>query len=824
MATDDRADMKRQDPALLEIKLKHLENDLFVIRKESEETTKCYLEMFSNLEKVVSHRTEQVNKTREFLGLKSLELEVMLDASRAVIFYKDNKLRYIRVNRMFYEMVECPFNEIIGKTDEQLFTTGGHFNREEDQKVLLSGIPSLGKVEMITTLQGERTIQIDRIPYRDVSKKIIGIIGFGIDITEKLAAEEKNRISEERLNLALDAVNDGLWDRDIRTNEIYFSPRYYTMLGYDPYELPSSYDTWVSLLHPSDRDEAVRSAQDHTTNKKESYEAEFRMKTKSGDWRWILSRGKVVSWNTDGTPGRIVGIHTDITGRKQAEEDRARLAAAVDQAAEFIMIMDPAGTIQHINPAIEHVFGCRRHEIVGKNPFRSTCTIYTEAFSQEIMHTITSGKVWKGHMAAKKQDGSLCDLDTMISPVHNASGGIINFISISRDITNEVNLEHQLRQAQKMEAIGTLAGGVAHDFNNILAAIMGYAEMALEDTPEGETIHRNMKKLLYAANRAKDLIRQILDFSRQSEQEKRTMSLCPLIKETVQLLRASLPSTISISHHFDVSSDGIQCDPTQIHQLLMNLGANAAHALKDAVGRIDIVLNDVELDKDDSTFFTDMKPGPYLKLSVSDTGHGMERSVMDRIFDPYFTTKQKGEGTGLGLAVVHGIVKAHGGAINVYSEPGKGTRFDIILPKVDRTKETPRDDEKEVPIGSGTILFVDDEDIIADMGHQMLTRLGYTVVTVTSAPDALERFKRGPDSFDLVVADKTMPQMTGFDLAGEILKIRSDIPIILCTGFAEPADHEKARSTGITEYVLKPLVKHDIAVKIQRALKKTKQT
>ncbi len=383
--------------------------------------------------------------------------------------------------------------------------------------------------------------------------------------------------------------------------------------------------------------------------------------------------------------------------------------------------------------------------------------------------------------------------------------GIITDISDLKSAQKErEQLKTQLIQAQKMEAIGTLAGGIAHDFNNILGAIIGYAEMALYDTQKDSMEHYNIDQVLRAGHRAKDLVKQILAFSRKSEQDKKIVSLTLIIAEALKLLRASLPTTIEIKQNIEPNLDAIFADPTQMHQVMMNLCTNSAHAMRDTGGILNIELHNVDLHVKKAAQYPELNPGPYVKLSISDTGHGMDSATMDRIFDPYFTTKEQDKGTGMGLAVVHGIIKGHGGGIQVQSTPGKGTRFDILFPIMEKQMESETAELKALPTGNEHILFIDDEEILIDLAKSMLQKLGYRVETRTSPVEALEIFGAAPDKFDLVISDMTMPGMTGDTLASELMKIRSDIPVIICTGYSEKIDEQRAKDLGIKGLMMKP--------------------
>jgi signal transduction histidine kinase/CheY-like chemotaxis protein len=379
-------------------------------------------------------------------------------------------------------------------------------------------------------------------------------------------------------------------------------------------------------------------------------------------------------------------------------------------------------------------------------------------------------------------------------------------------------LEMQLRQTQKMEAIGTLAGGIAHDFNNILGIISGYAELATIDAPEGSRSRKCLTEIFTAGQRAKELVQQILTFSRQGVSEPKPLQIGFAVKEVMKMLRATLPTTIEVRYDVPKKLPAVVADPTQIHQVVMNLCTNASHAMRKTGGRLEVSLEEVMVDAATTALVPDLTQGRYQKLTVRDTGHGMPPEVVDRIFDPFFSTKEPGEGTGLGLSVVHGIVKKHGGGIDVTSTVGEGTTFEVYFPSIGEAEERPVDEVLPLPTGSERILLVDDEKAMVEMGRQMLESLGYKVTAQTSSVDALSDFKTRPDAFDLVMTDMTMPRMTGADLSQEILKTRPDIPIILCTGFSERIQEDSAKAIGIREFVLKPVVLRDIAHIIRRAL------
>ena len=381
------------------------------------------------------------------------------------------------------------------------------------------------------------------------------------------------------------------------------------------------------------------------------------------------------------------------------------------------------------------------------------------------------------------------------------------------------NSERQLQQVMKLQAIGTLAGGIAHDFNNILFPIVGYTELTMDDVPEGSQAHQNLEEVLKATNRAKDLVQQILTFSRQNCQERKPLKVQSLIKEAVKLLRATIPSSIEIECNIDEFCGLIKGDPTQIHQIIMNLCTNAYHAMQETGGTLEVSLKEIDISYEQSVERVGMKVGKHIELMVKDSGHGMDPHVKERIFEPYYTTKKQGKGTGLGLSVIHGIVKNHGGDITLTSQPGKGSSFKVYLPIIDDVEEETLTDEPQIEVnGKERILLIDDEQQIIDIERQILERLGYTVTSKTDSQEALEEFAAQPDHFDLVITDMTMPKMTGDQLAQQMMDIKPQIPVILCTGYNEAISEEKALAMGIDKFVMKPVIKDELASTIRNVL------
>jgi PAS domain S-box-containing protein len=492
-----------------------------------------------------------------------------------------------------------------------------------------------------------------------------------------------------------------------------------------------------------------------------------------------------------------------------------RLIAAMEQTSESIMIFDPSGTIQYCNAALENLTGYRREELIGTSYTAATVGADSSRFYRGLLDFVSSGAVWTGRISPVAADGTRRECEIAISPVRDREGAITSFVSVGRDVTREMHMEKQLRQSQKMEAIGTLAGGIAHDFNNILTAIIGYAELGLREGPGGGITAR-LAQILKSGNRARDLVKQILTFSRYSEPEARPVCLKSVLEEGLGMMRSTLPATIDIRTQVLANSIVI-ADPTQLHQIVMNLCANADYAMSASGGTLKVVLREEKVDAGLARAHS-VSPGMYACLEVVDTGTGIPPESLDHIFEPFYTTKAKGEGTGMGLAVVHGIVRSCGGFITVRSTTGHGTTFQVFLPTADAPEPEMETCVDTLPGGDEHILFIDDELTIVEVVDELLSALGYRVTATHRSQHALEMFERSPDAFDLVITDRTMPKMTGLELAGRMRAVRPEIPIILCSGYRFDPAEESIKNSGISAALLKPLDFKNVAETIRSVL------
>ncbi|MBU1109545.1 MAG: PAS domain S-box protein [Candidatus Riflebacteria bacterium] len=532
--------------------------------------------------------------------------------------------------------------------------------------------------------------------------------------------------------------------------------------------------------------------------------------------------------------GELESISTiirDISDRIEAENNLQSnlrlLNSIIENQPSCLKLVKFDGTLLDMNPAgLKIIQAKSKEEVIGKNVYDLVLDVDRERY-RKFNERICRGENDTFTFSMYALDGSIHQLETVAVPLYLGSEKGTVQLGISTDITQKLSyevekkkLESQLNQARKMESIGTLAGGIAHDFNNILSAIMGFADIAMMESENPVKLRRDLEEILKGANRAKELVRQILTFSRESPQQIQSIKAQIVVEDTLKLLRSTIPTTIEIRTDINPDCQTILADPTQIHQIVMNLCTNAYQAMRGKTGTLAVSLQQVTLHQSDVSHKINMKPGSYIRLIVSDSGIGMSKEIQDKIFDPYFTTKEKGEGTGLGLSVVHGIVISLLGDITVYSEEGIGTTFNVYLPVIGKAvKEIP---EREFAIPASEngehILLVDDDEVIVFMLTIVLEQLGYQVTSLSSSLDALEMFKQDSGKYDLIISDMTMPKMTGEKLIKQILAIKPEIPVILCSGYSEMMDVETANAMGVSHYILKPVTRKDLAVAVNKAL------
>ncbi|MEH0019506.1 MAG: ABC transporter substrate-binding protein [Desulfobacter sp.] len=628
-------------------------------------------------------------------------------------------------------------------------------------------------------------------PIRDSLGNTIGVVLVFQDMTDEYQSLEKIKTNEQKFRNYIAAAPHGIFVMGSAGTLLEVNPSLCHTSGYPEQALLGK--DLAFILAGEDREritELVLKAMEQGTA-----HGEARILTGDG-----LEKACEVDLVRIGSSG-LLGFVRDISRRMAAETHAANLERFPSENPNPVLRISPEGILLYANKGSEKLL-----EHWGLGPGDRL----PSGWHERIPDILKSKRLTQ---IEEEYAGRWVSL--VATPVPE-----MNYVNIyGMDITALKEAEKHLQQALKMEAVGTISGGIAHDFNNILGIIIGNIELAMDELPLWNRARRNLEEIRTASLRARDVVRQLLSFSRKTEHLKKPLNLQPLIRESVKLLRSSTPASIDIRTDLCRQPMTIEADSTQIHQVLINLCTNAAHAMDENGGVLTIRLAEISLDHTIIKQYQEIQPGRYARLAITDTGHGIDPALRPKIFDPYFTTKDVGKGTGMGLAVVLGIVKSHYGDISVYSEPGRGTTFNVLLPLIDK-KESPQPrGDREIPCGQGRILFVDDEPSMVKMGSIILGRLGYRVVTETDPLAALEKVKSGPDLFDLVITDMTMPTLTGDRLAREIIRIKPGLPIILCSGFSTKIDRERAREIGIFKYIEKPLNKGELARAVSTALK-----
>jgi PAS domain S-box-containing protein len=665
---------------------------------------------------------------------------------------------------------------------------------------------------------------------RSAAGEPLRVVGLSRDITSENELREQLRIAEERWQLALTGNNDGLWDWNVATNELYFDNRWAEMIGYGPGEIAPHFDEWHKRVHPEDLPVATGAIEAHFSGKTPFYLSEYRFRHKLGHWVWILDRGKIVARNAMGRPLRVVGTHTDISESK-ALEKRLRqfeeMALAMGRLAQ-IGPWDWQVSAQKLTWSPE-VFRIHHADLGFEPTFEGMLAFYEpdaqatlrEAFEKAIRQgtpfdlelpivTASGQRHWVRFLGkAEGKGGSTSHL----------YGAVQNITEIRESENARRRLETQLFQAQKMETLGTLAGGIAHDFNNLLTGILGYQELALDTLPEDHPSRACLDAARGVSMRAREMVQQILTLSRRPDNEMATVDLSFVIEEARRFLRTTVPGNVSVETAIAPGCGRVHAEATQMHQVLLNLGQNAAHAMGATGGSIKIALAQVDVDAAQASAMGILEPGTYVRLSISDTGHGMDAETQKRIFDPFFTTKGAGQGTGLGLSVVHGIVRAHRGAITVESAPGKGATFSIYLKCAEGGGETPDALNKATPRGSGELVcIVDDEDFVLSCVKKAIDKLGYRAIAFDSPEQCLEALRGENADCALLVTDQTMPGMTGTEMAEHARSFAPRLPIIIMSGYFSKISPSVLERVDRVSLVSKPFTSDELAAAVHNAL------
>ena len=743
-----------------------------------------------------------------------------MEHSPVYVFFKDDKARPFRLSRNYEQLLGRPIKELLGKTMDELFPSElAKGMIEDDLKVIREGKP----IKVVEELNG-RSFETTKFPMARPNKSR-WLAGFTIDITERKLAEDALRESEERHRRIVESSTDAILVRSggviIYANsaalKLFRASHAGELIG----------KRYLDLVHPDDRPESIERIRRGLEEKWIAPPREHRIVALDGQVVHVESTGVPLQYKGE---IQLFGVLRDITHRKQAEEKLRETEKKYRELAEslpqVIFEIDVKGMLTYINHAGYELFGYPPEELAkGFNILDAVIPEDRERLTLDIMLYLQGQRLDRQDYTSVRKDGTRFPAGIHASRILSGKavtglrGILIDLTATQQAQEEKKKLETQLQQAQKMEAIGALAGGIAHDFNNILSAIIGYVELAMLNAGAEGGVDE-LREALKASNRARDLVKQILAFSRQTDEERMPVRVGMVAKEAAKFLRATIPATIEIQNRIDERSGAVLANSVELHQIVMNLCTNAVHAMGEKGGTLEIEVQSVEISPAQKNDSIALDVGPYIKVSVKDTGVGMSPEVIERIFDPYFTTKEKGVGTGLGLAVVHGIVKKSGGAIEVVSTPGRGSAFHVYLPRVDQPSLY-QPEQLEIPMGgSERILFVDDEIMLIDIGQKALERLGYDVVSRTSPIEALALFTAKPDQFDLVITDQTMPGMTGDVLARELMRIRPGLPVIICTGYSQAIDPQRAKERGIKACVMKPILINEIAAAIRKALAK----
>jgi PAS domain S-box-containing protein len=768
---------------------------------------------------------------QEELIWKTAFLEAQVEATLDGILVVDSRGRRILANQHILDIWKVP----------------QHIRDEQDDKLLLHYVASLTRhpeqfLEKVIYLYNhpDETSR-DEIEFTDgtildrYTSSVLGKDGIHYgriwtfrDITERRRAEEALRESQQQLSYIINFLPDATFVIDQEGRVIAWNLAIEEMTGIRAADILGKGNYEYALPFYGERrpilvdlvlkpQEEVEAGYVSTLRGNNVLEGEAYMPALRGGEVYLYGKASILRDSRGNTVGAIESIR-DVTDRRRAEE---KYKAIFENAVMGIYQATPDGRIISANQAFASIIGYGSPEEVIEKVADIAQQLYVQPEQRnELMREMNEhGAVYDREINIFRKDGSMAWVTVNMRTVRDSGAKVLYYEGAIQEITERKSLEFQLRQAQKMEAIGTLAGGIAHDFNNILSAVIGYAEMARQEPDINEHLQRYLEQIYKAGIRAGELIRQILTFSRQTDEKLYPLKIGAIVKEVIKLLRASIPATIDINQRIECTADTVLANPTQIHQVMMNLCTNAVHAMDKGKGILQVGLASVYIKPDDLLIRQGLIPGMYVRLTVSDTGHGIAPAISDKIFDPFFTNKKPGEGTGMGLSVVHGIVKKCGGAVTLQSKEGIGTEFSVYFPHLRETEEEQQAEETAFIVGGKeTILVVDDEEVLVDIETKMLTGLGYRVLGMTKSPEALELFRTRPDRFDLVITDMTMPKMTGFELVRELLLIRPDVPVILCTGFSELVTREQAMSLGFRDYIMKPIVLSQLAAAVRRVL------
>lgn len=762
-------------------------------------------------------------------------MRLMCDNVPDLIWAKDLDGRFMFVNRAMCERLlnASDFDEPIGKTDmffakrerashpdDPTWHNFGEICVNSDQVVL--DTERSARFDEFGNVQGQFLyLDVYKAPFRDEQGEIIGTVGCGRDITaekrideQRKQAERALRESEERYRLLVELSPDGIavgsGDRFVFAN----SSAAKILGAAAPSQLVGMPVT--KFVHP-DYLEGFRAGMEALLGC--DAQPMIEMKVVRLDGRTIDVELVGFSTYYGGDPA-VQMIIRDITERKRLQETEKRLATAVSQSADAVAITDSAGCLQYVNPAFERITGYKRAEVLGRRSNFLEITGLDEALGGYDPKKVSMGEVWQGRVVGKRKDGTPFHQNLTVSPVRDSSGQICNRVGVGQDIAQQVQLERQLLHAQKMEAIGTMAGGIAHDMNNVLQVTLGFSQLLLTEKAENDPEYTDLMRIFQAAKSGAELVQQLLTFSRKIEPKLIPIALNRQVMQTVKLLRRTIPRMVDIELKLSDDLPRINADPTQIEQVLMNLALNARDAMPDG-GKLTFTTESVAINDEYCRLHVGAEPGEYILLTVSDTGPGMDKAFVEHIFEPFYTIKETGQGSGLGLAMVYGIVKQHGGHISCVSKVGRGTVFEVYFPVFDSKLEFDSGKTAITPVfGTETILLVDDGEFMRDLGARLLVKYGYKILVAENGREALDIFKKEKAEISMVILDLNMPEMGGKECLKELLKIDANLRVLVASGYSAEASIKESLKIGAKAHISKPYRMEELLKLVRKILDK----
>lgn len=785
--------------------------------------------------------------------------DTLIDAIPCPIYYKDTKGVYLGFNKAFGDQILGPNGcRIIGKRmsefencipaellkltlrkDSDLLKTPGRQDYEismpcADGKVHHFAIRKstytdpegniAGIVGIMLDISAAKKAESQLFEYRDhLERTVAERSAYLININTKLSQEIEERRKAEQALQSSEELHRRVFE-NTGTATVLIDPdmtismanaRFESLIGL-PREQFVGKANFLEFIAPIDRErlnlyyELQMQGDDRIPQR-----LRFKITDTKGETKELLATARWIPETQ-----QVVASMLDVTTSNQMQRERNRLAAVIEQSAEAVIITDTHGRVEYTNPAFERVSGYSRKQSAGHDLDAPFFSDQDRDVFKRMTFMVTRDDNWSGRVENRHRDGHTYIADTHIFPIFNDRGKVVNLVCVKTDVTHELQLEKQLQHAHKMEAIGTLAGGIAHDFNNILGGILGFTELSMRLAPHDERLQRNFGRILDGCQRAKELVQNILTFSRKNDNETKPIEMQIVVKEALELLRASIPSTIEFRRRITTEPSVIRATPTQIHQVIMNLCTNASQAMNANGGILEVILENIELTGASQPDMGSTPPGPYARLTVRDSGHGMDDETLGHIFEPYFSTRVQTGGTGLGLSVVHGIVQNSGGSIDVKSRPGKGTEFVILFPRIEDSIPVGKTDDPELPKAAANerILVVDDEAFILEMMSDMLSDLRYRVDTADSGQKALALLQDTAEPYDLIIADLTMPKMTGRQLAEQARRLYPGIPVVLITGLRVDASGKQEELSIFNAVLLKPILFADLATTLHQIL------